>query len=87
MAKAEPKEATKDVDVTRPIFSVVHIQTNVQAVLGVVNPSGDVIEKVPITFEISRLEPAQFEALLNGILQAKARVADVKNNEPSVARI
>jgi hypothetical protein len=52
-------------------MKIIHIQTTVQAVFGVLDDNGDVISKQPVSIEISRLNQASFQEALDQLTIAK----------------
>lgn len=52
-------------------MKLIHIQTNVQAIFGLLDENGDVVSKQPISLEIGKLNEASFQEALNQLIVAK----------------
>lgn len=52
-------------------MKIIHIQTTVQAVFGVLDDNNDVVSKQPVSFEIGRLNEASFQEALDQLVIAK----------------
>lgn len=57
-------------------MSVVHVQTTIQTILGVVDDEGNVIQKVPVNLEVQKLEEQLFRDAVAHLLSAKAKLAE-----------
>jgi len=52
-------------------MKIIHIQTTIQAVFGVLDDNGDVISKQPVNFELNKLNEAAFQEALDQLVIAK----------------
>lgn len=57
-------------------MSVVHIQTTIQTILGVVDDQGNVVQKVPVNLEVQKLEEQLFRDAALHILSAKEQLVE-----------
>ena len=52
-------------------MKIIHIQTNIQSIFGVLDDNGDVISKQPINLEVGKLNESSFVEVLNQLTLAK----------------
>lgn len=60
---------------------IVHIQTTIQTVFGVVDEHGDTVQQVPVTMTLNALKPDLFEAAAKELLGQKAKLAETNQKE------
>jgi hypothetical protein len=55
---------------------VVHVQTTLQTIFGVLDDQGNVVQKVPVNLEIQKLDPALFHEACNHLLASKVKLEE-----------
>jgi hypothetical protein len=59
---------------------IVHIQTSIQTVFGVVNEDGDTVQQVPVNLTIPALKGELFTAAVEHLVAQKAKLAEGEKN-------
>lgn len=63
---------------------IVHVQTNIQTILGVLDDDGNVVQKQPLNVEVGVLSINAFTEAVNALLKAKSEAQEklnINNNE------
>ncbi len=55
---------------------VVHVQTTVQSIFGILDECGNIVNKQPVNFEVSRLDQASFSEALAKLLEVRKTLND-----------
>ena len=53
---------------------MIHIQTNISTILGILDDEGNVVKKQPVSVEVAKLDRESFLQALQAILNAKQQL-------------
>jgi len=59
-------------------MQVIHVQTNVNTVFGLLNDAGDVVEQFPVQLTLNQLTPEFFDAAIKQLLDTKVKLSAEK---------
>lgn len=62
---------------------VIHIQTVVQTIMGILDDDGNVIEKKPLQMEVPKFERMEFAYAFDKLLDARNEISSAIANEES----
>lgn len=57
-------------------MKIVHLETTIQTIFGLVDEDGDVIKKQPVTLSLSKLNKDSFEKSLESLQDAKNQLIE-----------
>ena len=61
---------------------IVHVETVVRTVFGILDDEGDVIEKKPVSIALAKLNAESFELLAKTLAEAKVKLQDELDSVP-----